>query len=85
MVTAALAIAVRINTPRVSQLVTPGTLDYSPPNGDGELFYTGNPQFLAPDGASSLGAIAIGLLAETSFVLIITAITSDGNGGWLPP
>ena len=32
------------------------------------------PQFLAPDGALSLGAIAIGLLTETSFVLIINSL-----------
>ena len=33
-----------------------------------------DPQFLAPDGASSLGAIAIGLLAETFLVLIINSL-----------
>ena len=33
-----------------------------------------DPQFLAPDGASSLGAIAIGLLAETFSVLIINLL-----------
>ena len=33
-----------------------------------------DPQFLAPDGASSLGAIAIGLLTETFFVLIINLL-----------
>ena len=35
---------------------------------DGWLY----PQFLAPDGAVSPGAITIGLLAETSYVLIIS-------------
>ena len=39
-------------------------LFYSPPNGDGEWWWSTYPQFLAPRGASSLGAIAIGLLAE---------------------
>ena len=34
----------------------------------------GYPQFLAPDGASSLGAIAIRLLAETFSVLIINSL-----------
>ncbi len=34
----------------------------------------GYPQFLAPDGASSLGGIAIGLLAETFYVLIINLL-----------
>ena len=33
-----------------------------------------DPQFLAPDGASSPGAIAIGLLAETFSVLIINLL-----------
>ena len=34
----------------------------------------GYPQFLAPDGALSLGTIAIGLLSETFFVLIINPL-----------
>ena len=32
------------------------------------------PRFLAPDGAPSPGAIAIGLLSETFFVLIINLL-----------
>ena len=48
---------------------------YSPPNGDGGMLCMIDPQFLAPDGASSLGeAIAIGLLAETFTVLIINLL-----------
>ena len=38
-----------------------------------------DPQFLAPNGAVSLGAMAIGLLAETFFVLIVTDVTSDSS------
>ncbi len=40
------------------------------------MLYMIDPQFLAPDGALSLGAIAIaiGLLAETFFVLIINSL-----------
>ena len=42
------------------------------------MLYMIDPQFLAPGRASSLGAIAIGLLAETFFVLIINSLRANG-------
>ena len=50
------------------------TAFYSPPYGDGGMLCMIAPRFLAPDGASSPGAIAIGLLAETFLVLIINSL-----------
>ena len=61
--------------PRLQTSMSLGTAFlYSPPYGDGGMLCMIDPQFLAPDGASSLGAIAIGLLAETFFGLILSML-----------